>query len=271
MKRKNAELTTQQLVMIIILIISFVVILFLIFRLNLGETSNKEICHNSVILKSKGKGLVGDLDCKTNYVCISGGGKCEGINPTETIKVNFENKEEIMKAIADEMADCWWMFGEGELGYIGVFEGGLVRRKTVCAICSIIKFDEKIQEAQKQGISYKEFIDFLANETRNKNERDTYLHYLYEIYEVKDLLDKFKIIKEDYETERLIPFDRKYVIRTGQSTSPKVVEALKGIGRKIISIFSKENKEIKVAIIFPYFFDVERDIEPRCDEFVTKA
>jgi len=49
---KKAELTTQQIVTIIILIISFAVILFFIFRMNFGEIEKKEICHNSVLAKA---------------------------------------------------------------------------------------------------------------------------------------------------------------------------------------------------------------------------
>ena len=52
---KRGELTSQQLVTIIILIISFAVILILIFKLNLGQESDKEICHNSVVMNSKSK------------------------------------------------------------------------------------------------------------------------------------------------------------------------------------------------------------------------
>lgn len=52
-KNRKGELTTQQLVMLIILILSFAVILFFIFRLNLGGTTNKEICHDSVVKKNQ--------------------------------------------------------------------------------------------------------------------------------------------------------------------------------------------------------------------------
>ena len=76
-KNHKGELTTQQIVTLIILVVSFAVILFLIFRLNLGETTQKEICHNSVLMKAKSLPGTGYLDCKTNYVCISGGGECD--------------------------------------------------------------------------------------------------------------------------------------------------------------------------------------------------
>ena len=143
---KKGELTTKKLVTIIVLIASFVIILFLLFRLNLGATTDKEICHNSFVLKSKGQGLVGGLDCKTNYLCITGGGKCEEYNPTETIKISLKGedeiiKQEITKVIADEIADCWWMIGECELDYGGFWD----IQGYHCAVCSIIKFDDTIQ------------------------------------------------------------------------------------------------------------------------------
>ena len=78
-KTRKGELTTQQIIMIIIIVISFVVLLYFLFRLNPAETSSKQICYNSVALISKGKGLIGSLDCKTNYLCISGGEQLQGL------------------------------------------------------------------------------------------------------------------------------------------------------------------------------------------------
>ncbi len=252
MKRKG-EITSHQLVIIIILIVSFVVILFLLFRLNPGETNNKEICHNSVILKSTGKGLAGQLNCKTNYLCISGGGECEGINPTATVEVNPDNKREIMKAIADEMTACWWMFGEGELDYIDVTA---FDKNTACALCSIVKFDEKIQEVQEEGITYEEFLNYLTNKVEDKDE--TYLHYFYNVYTIEDLLDKDEVMKEDYQTRTISLTDR-YMIRTGETKRSIAGRILRlGIGEEI-------------KYIPPYFFETSRDIEPECDKFVTKS
>ncbi len=251
-KSKKGELTTQQIVILIIVITSFSIILLLLFRLNLGETSNKEICHNSVVLKSKGKGLVGKLDCKTNYVCISGGGKCEGISPTITVKVNPDNRDEIMKAIADEMADCWWMFGEGKMDYID-FE--VFKKKVACAICSIVKFDEKIQEAQEEEITYEEFLNSL---TVLRDNSESYLHYFYDVYTVEDLLAKFKVIREDYKS-KTVSLTEKYVIRTGETKTSVAGQLLRlGIGA--------ENYDIP-----PYFFEIHRDVKPEFGALVTKA
>jgi hypothetical protein len=204
---KKGELTTQQLVTIIILIVSFIIILTLIFNLNLNETTNKEICHNSVLLSQKTALGLGHLDCKTNYVCISGGEKCDEINPTITIKINLNDKNaknEIMKVIADEMVDCWWMFGEGKIDYIKSSSS-----ETHCATCSVIKFDKKIQQ-KFSNIDYMEFYKFLNSP---KDDTQTYLKYLYNINDVYEFVNKFDKAKQN--SLKQFSTTEKYLILTG--------------------------------------------------------
>lgn len=181
---KKGELTTQQLVTIIVLIISFVVLLFLIFRLNLGETTTKEICHNSVAMMGQNIFKTGSLDCKTSYVCISGGGKCEDFNPSTTIDIDMKQEEpevenDIMEAVAEEMADCWWMFGEGKVNYVGEIDLSKVTGKKACALCSIIAFDKEIQVFSEENTEEKtvgSFYEFLRTNEREKGK--SYLYYL---------------------------------------------------------------------------------------------
>ena len=101
---KKGELTTQQIVAITILVVSFIVILFLLFRLNLGEETDKELCRNSVLLKSKSilpEGSV-SLNCYRSYKCITYDGSCEGLNKPEVVKV--ETKEEIYSDLTNEIS-----------------------------------------------------------------------------------------------------------------------------------------------------------------------
>jgi len=253
-KIKKAELTTQKIVFLIILITSFAIILFLLFRLNLGETSNKEICRNSVVLKSKGGVFTGKLDCKVNYMCISGGGKCEDINPTSTVKVDLNNKKEIIKAIADEMADCWWMFGEGKLDYLGFTEKGIIDR-TTCAICSIIMFDNKILD-QEYKISYREFYEYLNN--LSKSETETYFAYLYNSYDVEKFQKEVSHLEIDLDD--FILEDERYVIVTGFKKGFKV--------EQIGDIFTP----IREAYMYPYYVKSNEIVSKLgCDEFITKA
>ena len=213
LKIKKGELTTQQLVALIILIVSFGVILFLIFRLNLGELTDKEICHNSVAMVGRGEGFVGKLDCKTSYVCISGGGKCGDFNPGVIKEIDLDKKDEngnslakdeVLKAIAEEMADCWWMFGEGKVNYVGKDIKG-----THCAICSVVKFDNVIQES----LIYEDLFSYL--EKAKKDNSQTYLQYLFGISKSKEFADKSNYLSTNYKT----PFSlsEKYVIITGRN------------------------------------------------------
>src|SRR4030042_1238438 len=63
-------------------------IFFFIFRLNLGKTSAKEVCYNSVITRSSAV-LPQDaipLNCQTSYICISKDGTCEKMSGSREIK-----------------------------------------------------------------------------------------------------------------------------------------------------------------------------------------
>jgi len=250
-KNRKGELTTKQLVTIIILIVSFIIILFLIFRLNLGETSNKEICHNSVILKGRTEGLIGSLDCRTNYLCISGGKDCKGISATSTIKIDMSKssekiKNEIMKALVDEMADCWWMFGEGKINY----GGGFLNTKVYYAICSRIVFDEKIQE-KIPTITYREFYDYLA--ITKKTNTQTYLQYLYATN-----------IAENLNDGGYFKFNLADSIDTSQGYS-----VITGIDMNLKILFIGNDDKVLNTFIIPTAETGSRLVENR--EFVTKT
>ena len=270
MKKINnrGELTTQQLITIIILIISFAVLMIFIFRLNLrGEATNKEICHNSVLLKEK---TGGSLDCRTNYICISGGGKCEDFNSNqEIVKINMnpklkegEDKEQniknqIMKIIADEMADCWWMFGEGQVDYASfeLTEKGRTLPYQ-CAICSSVKFNEEVSKLGNIDANF--FTEFLKSNEKNKG--TSYLYYLYKINDA----DKLKVEGINLASD--------YSVLTGF--------AKEGLGSKFffapwnfVKSFFVENQGAKVEYgAFPTIIKEQNKVsEIKCDKFLTKA
>ncbi|MFH1787230.1 MAG: hypothetical protein ABH811_00335 [archaeon] len=268
---KRGELTTQQIVGLIILIISFAVILFFIFRLNLGEITNKEICHNSVVLRDQSKYVSGPIDCRTSYVCISGGGKCDNMNPTITKKIdmkktdNEEIKNEIMKAISDEMVDCWWMFGEGKVNYVKGITWEDVFGGNVCAICSIIRFDDKIQEGLRgESIDLEKLYNFMKT---YPSKNDNKFYYLY-----RDLESN-----QDME----ISFDKKYSILTGIAginAKGKVGSALWDVIKAPLWITKVFKDEEEAKKEFPNegpipirIFDDQKLEDFMCGEFITKA
>ena len=208
---KKGELTTKQLVTIIILIVSFIVILFLIFRLNLGETSDKEICRNSVILKGQSKLSTGPLDCRTNYLCISGSGECEAISQTSETEVDADNETQIMKALADEMSDCWFQFGEGEVNYgsVSPSEFGIEY-----ALCSIVSFDESIQNNNLE-LTYQKLYDYMR--TTQKSNPQTYLQYLYGTNTLDGIDDVGYV---EFDLSESINTGERYSIITGIDNNP---------------------------------------------------
>jgi len=271
-KNRKAELTTQQIITLIILIVSFAIILIFIFRLNLGgEATNKEICHNSVLMKSK-QSFGGALDCRTSYVCISGGEKCEDFSATETVKVDLNKKDqngnslakdEVMKAIAKEMADCWWMFGEGKVDYvdksiwdkiIGVFKGD-----KVCALCSRIKFSNDIK-TEVGAITQDIFRDILASAEKSKGV--SYLYYLYSTN------DKNKITYD-------VNLKEEYYVLTGiaeEGVSKKIWETIivGAIPSNLIFVDSNGKQSEKGPLPVKLVKKSELDKES-CSDFITKS
>ncbi len=183
MKQKKGELATQQIVMLIILITSFAILLFLLVRLDLGKTTEREICHNSVIARGSSVLPEGSipLDCRRAYVCISADGTCKQMTKPDLKKVKTE--EEVYNILAEEMATCWWMFGEGKINYVGEdwFEN------LYCSICSQIAFDDSLTDLFGAGtIDKGDFYGYLAS--NNISGRDqTYLEYLQGIEEAREI------------------------------------------------------------------------------------
>ncbi|MDP3026933.1 MAG: hypothetical protein Q8N63_04440 [Nanoarchaeota archaeon] len=139
MKNKKGELTSKQLITIIILIISFTIIIAFFVMLGLRAIISNESCRNSVMLRGTfsnvpviGKDLI-NLKCKTEDICFSMGGECS--DKTDKI-IEIANENELNKELIDLQTNCGWMMGEGKVDY---------GNKGDCAICYKLYFDEKIK------------------------------------------------------------------------------------------------------------------------------
>lgn len=213
---KRAELTTTQIVGLVVLILSFVIILFLIFQLNLGETSQKELCRDSVILKGKSLLPTGQapLNCKSEYVCFSKTDSCGDKTYERIVKVNSKNG--FYRALADEMADCWWMFGEGKIDYIG----SEFVPDFYCSMCSTIYFDSSVKEIfGADNFSQKELYDFMVNNNMSSNNKLGYDQYLYQGIDLKNSQQFLDSIENEYSGKNagfpLVNLDSTYVILMG--------------------------------------------------------
>jgi len=210
MKKRNkkmfrkGELTSGQLVSIIILILSFVVILLLWRAYYWNPIIDKEACHQSIVFRSSVNfGLIKSsevvpLKCQTEKICMSIGnqdcpqvGKNTKDNAVEKIKLSkdpLKAKEEVLDRITEAMYDCHSMLGEGKLQFMpeGFFDKATTSyfsgnpndlgNKNYCLICTRIVLDE---EARRQvgDITYSEL--YLALSKKVTPDKKTYLEYLH--------------------------------------------------------------------------------------------
>jgi len=181
MKNKKG-VTTKALVTWIVLIVSFIILLLLFFRLDLGKETEQDTCHYSVVARAtaiSSTNLLKEaipLNCKTQYICISEDGTCEKLTSPEIEKV--KTKEEIYEVLANQLSECWWMFGEGKIDYVGK---ELLANNLYCSLCSQIAFDDSlmnIEELESGEINRYNFYEYLAK-TEMSSEEVTYWDYLY--------------------------------------------------------------------------------------------
>jgi hypothetical protein len=248
---KKADMSMPLFVGLVVIITSFLVLLYFWLRLDPGGITDKEICHNSVVLKDKSKAFAGSLDCRTNYVCISGGGDC--LDSGSKVKVEASDEEQIMKVLADEMSSCWYMFGEGKESSYADGIGGWNPTKVYCSVCSIVQFDKKIQEKTLK-ITYSKFYNYLAQ--TKKDDSQTYLEYLYGVSNLNSLeiQKQFGIVsvKDDF-----LATKEKYSIITGIDSNTNNDNIDEG---------PLDNEVLKVYII-----PTIETPATSCTEFLTKA
>jgi hypothetical protein len=179
-KEKNG-IVWKTLIPLIILIIGFLVLLVVFFKLDLGRETQKDVCHYSVVSRATAisasnllKGTL-PLNCKTQYICISKDGTCEKLVSPEIKKV--KTKEEIYSVLANQFSECWWMFGEGKIDYIGK---ELLAKNLYCSLCAQVVFDDSVKEIIESGeIDKQDFYQYL--ETEKVSGKDiSYWNYLYE-------------------------------------------------------------------------------------------
>ncbi len=164
--RKKGDVISLQTVLIISAVVGLAIILVLLYKFIRTENIDREVCHESVILRATIPDLplvktkdVTPLKCKTRKVCIVKGGlinsikrvfksECDEFKGEKyDIAVVSGDTEEIKRQIrmflAREMADCWAMMGEGKIHIFSKETGFGVLKK--CLLCSRIAFGNSIK------------------------------------------------------------------------------------------------------------------------------
>ena len=154
MNRRAIVMTWQRIgFLIIALAVLFLVINLLSdYFIAMDEKARVQTCRNSVIAHSA---------MKMKYADFSRAIRC----PAENITAKGD-EEEIMRELAERMASCWDMYGQGRLN---LFDEPLIERN-YCGLCYHVTFDREIK------IDADRFFDFLGK--RKYSREETYLQHL---------------------------------------------------------------------------------------------
>ncbi len=154
---KKGELTNEQIIAIVILVVGFAVILYFFFyRGAIGQEPDRQTCHLSVIERGSLPNTAGikdlpPLKCSTRKICVTdkliGKGNCsDELGSTyDTVRVSSSKDKignEINQFVADEQAACWNTMGAGNAQ---LFTRDTFTKKR-CIVCSRISFDGSIQK-----------------------------------------------------------------------------------------------------------------------------
>ena len=156
MNRKG-ELTTGQIISIILIIIGFLALLwFVVYQLGFSGRIDKDTCHTSVVLRGTLPSLGGaeqyaPLKCKAEKICITAGfigGNCESDygNEKGITKVKVNDIEQIQQFIAQDIVECWNIMGQGKVNLFSQWIAGTYGIGSVyptCVVCSRIAFDRE--------------------------------------------------------------------------------------------------------------------------------
>ncbi len=166
---KRSLAYSQLAVIILILVATFILLNWAgLFSNLIKKGGDIEVCRLSVWAQAQTK-LMGStplkLNCDRRQVEFYNE-KVE-INGKEEAKFEFKqlSNDIVSKVIAEELRLCWYMMGEGETD---VFEQAMLigNPQSVCAICSEIIFDDKIDRNKK----FAGLIDYLkSNKIQGKD------------------------------------------------------------------------------------------------------
>lgn len=144
---------------VVLLVIGFVILLYVFLQLGLFGASDKNICHQSVILRGTTPAFAGlksyaPLSCKTEKVCVTSkliGGEClEFAGEPGVTTVRVSSKTELEKYLTQNFFDCWSMMGEGKVSVFAQWlaeEYGFGKVYPSCVVCSRIAFDSASLES----------------------------------------------------------------------------------------------------------------------------
>ncbi|MEK6919194.1 MAG: hypothetical protein AABW73_04090 [Nanoarchaeota archaeon] len=215
MESKKGELTSGQIIVVIILVLSFAAVLFFYNLLDFDKQVDRDVCEATIAARGAARydeifelGPTSiPLKCKTEKYCISDSenldGKCAGLPQTEDNPVKAqvlkkegstlrEVREEYLDFLSEQLYSCNQLLGEGEINFLPTKSWD----KSYCLICSRIEVDEKYRD-EIGKVTYLELYKHM--EEKMALDGKSYLEHLGMIEAEKALSNILESIKKTAE------------------------------------------------------------------------
>jgi len=137
----------------------------------------------------------------------------------------IKTQEQAYSFLANQMADCWWMFGEGEVNYLSK---DLLDSNLYCSICSQLAFDDSLNGVFPNGeINRRDFYDYLSR-TNISGKEQSYLDYIVGVKSSQEIKSTLQNSDSDFGK---ITFGKQYYLVMGTVADVSVLKwALLGVG-----------------------------------------
>ena len=221
---KRGELTSEQLIAIILVILGFVIVVSFFTQFGAKDYSEDEICKFSVLSRATasevvdGAGNYIPLQCTTNKICLVAGGDGEcpqfaGEKDVSYVRVpsySVDKPEEvslaaleISRVLAESTYNCWNLMGQGKLDLFNSVPDGIFpdfRKQSTCVICSRVAVGSDINN---EVLARVDVSNYLKSTTIPGGSR-TYLQVMTDDqFNSYVPLDESKVEKSDFDLQQV--------------------------------------------------------------------
>lgn len=122
---------------IVLLSSAFLIYFVYLYSIDMENSGRVEACRESIFLASQSKKFTNDplfpLNCERDELVIK---------KNDVIENGEINQDKVARIMAEAMAECWYMIGEGNVDPSTNFD---INGKSLCLICKTIKFDDSLK------------------------------------------------------------------------------------------------------------------------------
>ena len=242
-KGKTGELTSSQIIVLVLAVLSFIIILGWIYLFQDDSFTQDEVCKLSVLTRGTApdrfQGSV-PLKCSAKKICITEEGDCkenlavEEIDKTVRLSGDTGDKAgRIEEVSAEAMYDCWDMMGQGKIDIFGKYITFEVPEPT-CIICSRIAVDKSVSDSVLNEVDIYDYLKRKSPSGSDKTYLELFTNEQFSTYPTytPDVLSKAIRTREANKDDKVINYNngREIAFVFMQIKSKSAVTALKEFG-----------------------------------------